>query len=629
MQCKWGKKLAVFLLAGAVLTAQAGIVSFGDDGAEIVGDASEEVTGEYEEDETFDGGSEDGGYEDGSEDGTEDSGDIYYETDDPGDGAEDPGEAADERTVTEDDGSAVAEEEVTEEVADESYDQEEASIEAAEENMLSQMDGNAVQEQTVVNETAAEAVDSTVPSAEVQTSLLWEYRYAGVPNVYLTVIGDWMNAYHADRAIPGTGMIPAISVAEIRTEDPNDIRIYGRFLISDYELSGTTLVDRQDELLVGCFHLQQVSENEYIVSAVEVLDPNDQTGSAYVLANGDKVLVGKLLTGKIKAEQRTKFIRDFVEAYGIAADSYQDGNGTVRPIMRTDRNSPSYVARCVEAQLTDQIVTVGQTTGTNAVLQLHEKQENGSWICTLDVPAFIGQGGLGKTCEGDMRTPVGDFGFTQAFGVEADPGSLIPYTQCDETWFWNGDSSSDRYNQLVSTNEYTAFSMEESERIVDSPNAYLYALGIGYNEEGEAYKGSAIFLHCIPENSFGSSGCIIVSADAMVYLLQNLKKEARILIDTEDNLKTQYRTAKARKADAEAEDGEAAVTANSGSTVVATGGTEASAAPAAVPGEDIGQEITAGGEEEIITETITTETVINPDGEVFEEVPLEETAVEE
>ena len=645
MQSKWGKGLGILLLAGTVVMTQTTVFSFGDDSVEIV-DETEEFADIPEE-----GDTDEGAYTDDSLDfgGTGESGDGDAVYTDEGayaeEGAEDTGviedtgeyeggeteagtEVEDPEAYAEDTGDGMTEEQI----ASEEYETDQQA-EQAEEAMLNQL-GEAAAVAAAAG-TAAGGTESVVSettageaAAQPQSPYLWEYRYVGAANVYLQTICDWLSVYHAERAIEGTGMIPAISIAQIDNEDEGDIRIYGRFLLADYELSGTTLVDRQDELLVGCFHLQKVSDTEYLVTNVEVLDSSDLTGSANVLSKGDVQLAGKLLTGKIKAEQRTRFIRDFVEAYQIPADSYQDGNGTVRPLARTSRTSPSYVARTIEAQLTDQIVTVAQTTGSNAVLQLHERQEDGSWLCTLDVPAFIGKNGLGKTAEGDGRTPVGDFGIKEAFGIELDPGAQIKYTQCDESHYWNCDSTSDRYNQMVSVNDYTSFDKQASEHITDFKTAYLYAMALDYNKEGEPYKGSAIFLHCMGPNSFYTAGCVSVPADAMVYLVRHLKPEARILIDTEDNLKTQYRSAKARKADAEAEGAAPSAAGNGDAAAPADGSVQVTPAAdqtaASAPAEDVGEEIEAGSEESTedvaFTETITTETVLNPEEGTAEEV---------
>lgn len=393
-----------------------------------------------------------------------------------------------------------------------------------------------------LDETGGETEEAVESSTEMpdESSYLWQYRYAGVPNIYLQTICEWLTVYHMNTEQPGTGMIPAISVVGVDDSDRNDIRVYGHFLISDYVLADSTLVGQGDELLTGCMHLQQLSEDSYIVSKAEILDPGNPAGSARTLTSGDPSLMQGLLQDSIRREQREQYIRDFVWSEGIQADSYQDAGGEVRAIGYAAQPAPEYVANTVEAARTGQLVTVGKLSGANAVLMLHEKQADGSWLTVMDVPALIGAEGLGKTVEGDRRTPVGAYGFTVAFGTASDPGALLPYTQCDESWYYVSDPASGRYNQLVSTAEYMEFDEEASEQIAAESYAYRYALGISYNAEGTPYAGSGISLHCMKENSFSTEGGIAVSEDACATLLARLAPDAKILIDTEANLSTQY-----------------------------------------------------------------------------------------
>ena len=397
-------------------------------------------------------------------------------------------------------------------------------------------------------ESAVVEVESTgeLPEDEAQTAL-WTYQYAGNPNIYLQTICEWMAVYHAESAIPETGMIPAISIVGFDDADRSDIKLYGFFQIADYSVDGTTLVAENEELITGCMHLQQLSEEEYIVQKAEILDKTNLTGSARTLTGGDPSLMKGLLTGGISEAERAQYIRDFVWTYAIGAEAYQDSNGLLHPINYEADSAPEWVSDLVEAECTDQIVTVGTTDGRNALLSLHEKQEDGSWLCLLEVPAMIGKEGLGKTVEGDNRTPVGTYGFTTAFGLAEDPGSGIPYTQCNESYYWNKDSASGRYNQLVTTDQYTEFSLKESTRITDRSHAYRYAVALSYNEDGDPYSGSGVFLQCRQPQSFWTDGSIAIPEEAMAELLQHLNTGARVIIDTMDHLKTHYLSAEARK----------------------------------------------------------------------------------
>ena len=399
-------------------------------------------------------------------------------------------------------------------------------------------------EMVVISEPVS--VEETVEE-DVYDGALWHYSYTGTPNTYLPAICAWIDGYHMDKAPLETGMIPAFNIVRCVDDDRNDIRLYGHCLISDYQWIGQTLINVADEMLVGCVHLQQLNETDYVVSSVEVLDPGARISSAAVLTGGDKALESALLRGTVTREEREQAIRDFKAFTGMDADSWQDQSGN-KYMLSGEAPSPDYVADLVEAEYTDEIITVGVTVGSNATLMFHKKQADGSWKCILDVPAYIGKEGLGKTREGDERTPVGTFRITETFGIEPDPGAKISYTQCDDTYCWVSDSASDRYNKLVSTAEYTAFDAEESEHIVEQGNALHYAASLSYNKEAVPFAGSAIFLHCFADRKVNTEGCVTVPEQAMVTILKEASDNARIIIDTEENLKTQHLNAKAKSA---------------------------------------------------------------------------------
>ncbi|MDO5702825.1 MAG: hypothetical protein Q4G47_05675 [Lachnospiraceae bacterium] len=390
---------------------------------------------------------------------------------------------------------------------------------------------------------AESSAESTVTAqGAASKTLLWNYyfTYGGAENEYLETIFSWLGTYHQPKSVSYTGMIPAANIFWMDDSNRDNIRIYGQFLISDYAVSGTTLIAVADETITGCMHLSQVAENEYIVSTAESLDASDRYASARTLSGDDQYIMDGLLNGAISTEKRTQYIRDFVNAAGLPLDTWMDLEGYVHPLGENKEASPQWVTETVESQYTDQIVTVSAFDRWNATVSLHERNEEGGWDCVLSVPGLIGREGLGKTCEGDMRTPVGVFGFTEAFGLGPDPGCRLSYTQCDDTYWWVGDSSSSYYNKLVSTADGMDFDGEKSERIADKQTAYRYGISLSYNEKGTPFKGSAIFLHAMGRNSFYTGGCISVPFDAMTTLITRIKPTAKIIIDSADIIAVQH-----------------------------------------------------------------------------------------
>lgn len=173
-----------------------------------------------------------------------------------------------------------------------------------------------------------------------------------------------------------------------------------------------------------------------------------------------------------------------------------------------------------------------------AVVSLLTKESDGTWTEVVSSNGFIGRRGLGKTREGDRKTPIGIYHFTNAFGIAEDPGCAIPYVQVDNTYYWVGDSNSQYYNRFETTKEVLPdWNNKASEHLVDYKVAYQYALALDYNAECTPGLGSAIFLHCSQNRSTG--GCISVPQDDMITIMQNVQPDCLVIIDYASRI-TQY-----------------------------------------------------------------------------------------
>ena len=205
------------------------------------------------------------------------------------------------------------------------------------------------------------------------------------------------------------------------------------------------------------------------------------------------------------------------------------------PANADTSKSPAWIANLNAAADAEQLAIVSGTHGSNARFSLHEKVD-GEWHEIILCPAFIGKKGWGKTKEGDMKTPKGIYTFTMAFGIKEDPGCQMEYTQVDNSHYWVGDSSSEYYNQFVSTRDYDDFNKKDSEHIIDYDLAYKYCLNISYNDDGTPGKGSAIFLHCQTKNKF-TAGCVAIPENAMITVMKNVKAGCVVVMNSSKNIK--------------------------------------------------------------------------------------------
>ncbi len=197
--------------------------------------------------------------------------------------------------------------------------------------------------------------------------------------------------------------------------------------------------------------------------------------------------------------------------------------------------SPQWVKDLYAAQNSDQMVVVAWIQGTTAWISMHERI-NGDWEMIMTTPGFIGKNGLGKTMEGDHKTPVGTFYFDCAFGIAPDPGCAMPYTQVNENHYWSGNWHY-KYNKLVDVREAPAnFDTKYTEHLIDYNPHYVYALNMGYNADCTPAKGFALFMHCFgPKNPY-TLGCVGLPESKMLFIMQHIRPGCACVIDSLENL---------------------------------------------------------------------------------------------
>ena len=102
-----------------------------------------------------------------------------------------------------------------------------------------------------------------------------------------------------------------------------------------------------------------------------------------------------------------------------------------------------------------------------------------------------------------------------AFGLKANPGTILPYHQIVDGDYYVDDGNSRYYNQLANTKQVQKDWNSAEDLMAQAPQ-YNYGLVLDYNSECTPGKGSAIFLHCPKSwNNTGTSGCISIPEEDM------------------------------------------------------------------------------------------------------------------
>jgi len=196
--------------------------------------------------------------------------------------------------------------------------------------------------------------------------------------------------------------------------------------------------------------------------------------------------------------------------------------------------SPGWAAAIGRALGVEQLAVVSALGGPQALFSLHERDAAGNWHVVVSTHAFIGENGLGKTRTGDKKTPRGVFPLNTAFGIEDDPGSVLPYHKVTEYDYWSGDYY--HYNQMVDIRDYPALDPRACEHLIDIEPQYRYCLNIGYNAEGDTGAGAAIFLHCMKPGKEYTAGCVAIPEQDMIAVLRHVGENSRIVIEEMDLL---------------------------------------------------------------------------------------------
>ena len=220
-------------------------------------------------------------------------------------------------------------------------------------------------------------------------------------------------------------------------------------------------------------------------------------------------------------------------AAALAEDGLYAGN-------QPETDSPEWVVNLPAAQNAEQLLIVAGMgmDKTAATISMHQKDADGNWKQILATPGFVGKNGLCADAdhkEGCAQTPVGIYHFNKAFGIAPDPGCAIPYIQVDENTYWSGDPDR-QYNQMVDIRDVPELVMDDSEHIVDYDYQYQYCLNISFNEDGTPGRGSAIFLHCFGPWKPWTGGCVSVPENIMKKIMQNVREDCVVVIDTFESL---------------------------------------------------------------------------------------------
>lgn len=195
-----------------------------------------------------------------------------------------------------------------------------------------------------------------------------------------------------------------------------------------------------------------------------------------------------------------------------------------------------------EAKDSSQLILVVGEEGCQVTVSYYKKESatkkkgpgepaDGIWKQVFTTQGIYGKNGsTDEKREGDGKTPLGTYQFTMAFGLNEDPGSVLPYHRIEQGDYWVDDSESTYYNKLVNTNQ-TKQAWNSAEDMMASAPYYNYGLVLDYNKDCIPGAGSAIFMHCTKSTAdTGSQGCIRIPEELMKQVVQSMDETGKIII---------------------------------------------------------------------------------------------------
>ena len=144
----------------------------------------------------------------------------------------------------------------------------------------------------------------------------------------------------------------------------------------------------------------------------------------------------------------------------------------------------------------------------------------------------IGRNGLTKNKrEGDGKTPIGIFRFTEIFYREDKISKLdfrIKSTMIQKNYGWCDDPRHEMYNKLIKFPFIAS-----AENLYRNDAIYDLLIVINYNMNPVVpFKGSAIFLHIAHEDLKSTEGCIALRRDDLLNVAENISENTVLIIES-------------------------------------------------------------------------------------------------
>ena len=150
----------------------------------------------------------------------------------------------------------------------------------------------------------------------------------------------------------------------------------------------------------------------------------------------------------------------------------------------------------------------------------------------------LGLKNAARKVEGDKSTPSGKW-LLRSIYYRPDKinlpklisNSFLTLNKITKNCGWCDDYKSSDYNRYIEINKNGKTFSYSFENLWREDDVYDIFIEIGFNDDPVISKrGSAIFIHCSFEDLRDTSGCIAISKENLIFLINSIKKHTKINI---------------------------------------------------------------------------------------------------
>ncbi len=173
-------------------------------------------------------------------------------------------------------------------------------------------------------EAEPEAAEEPAEETEPVMEKLPEFEYTG-EDPYFDAVWDFLRTVNLANFAPAQVMIPEFDILREDDSDPEDIKIWGHFWLTNYNLEGDTLMMQSCGDYPGLYHLLPLEEGYQVFCVEEIEDGENYSVTAEKIFGVDKDLLEAFYnSGEENQDYRIDAVRMYAEDTGLDIKAYQD-----------------------------------------------------------------------------------------------------------------------------------------------------------------------------------------------------------------------------------------------------------------------------------------------------------------